>query len=223
MPEPEPEPEVPEAEPEAEAETPLPEALEAEPEPEPQLDALPLEEDEDDPVLATYVPPPRLEPLPGAEGHPTPQPAPALPPEPAVGDLEPDDPDAEADIGGATAEYSAFDDYYDEDEGLRMSVVHLGGIANLEPSEQDIELLMSPEGLDIIRARNDVLGRLEWDQVKALEVPQPRSRRRMRKPGPTHLVIRTLRGDASFEVPEVTPAELRKHLAPVIAEHLRRD
>lgn len=232
---PEPEAEIPESEaempapdaemPELEADGPLPEALEAEPEPEPQLEALPLEEDDDDPLLATYVPPPRLQPLPGAEGHPTPQPAPALPPEPAVGDQEPDDPDAEADLGGATAEYSAFDDYYDEDEeeGLRMSVVHLGGIANLEPSEQDIELLMSAEGLDIIRARNDVLGRLEWDQVKALEVPQPRSRRRMRKPGPTHLVIRTLRGDASFEVPEVTPAELRQHLAPVIAEHIRRD
>jgi hypothetical protein len=44
----------------------------------------------------------------------------------------------------------------------------------------------------------------------------------MRKPGPTHLVIRTHRGDASFEVPEVTPEELRQHLAPVIAEHIPR-
>jgi hypothetical protein len=58
--------------------------------------------------------------------------------------------------------------------------------------------------------------------VKALEVPMPRGRRRMRKPAPTHLVIRTARGDASFEVPEITPAELRQHLAPVIAEHVQR-
>ncbi len=128
-----------------------------------------------------------------------------------------------AGIDQPTVEYDVDeweDDEYYEPDGLRMAVIHLGGIANLEPAEKDIELLMSDEGLDIIRNGHDVLGRLDWEHVKALEVPPPRGRRRMRKPPPTHLVIRTARGDASFEVPEVTPDELREHLAPVIAEHL---
>jgi hypothetical protein len=149
----------------------------------------------------------------------------------ANADVEHDEEDHERALDGAhaigdpgTAEYELEDleEYYDDDEGLRVSVVHLGGIANLAPSETDIELLMSVEGLDIIRGSSDVLGRLEWDQVKALEVPLARGRRRMRKPGPTHLVVRTQRGDASFEVPEVTPEELLQHLAPVIAEHIPR-
>jgi hypothetical protein len=123
-----------------------------------------------------------------------------------------------------TAEYEVEgweDEFYEEDEGIRVSVIHLGGIANLSPAEGDIELLMSADGLDIVRGSTDVLGRLDWAQVKALEVPLPRSRRR-RKPGPTHLVIRTAKGDASFEVPELSPEELRQHLAPVVTDYVHQ-
>lgn len=152
-------------------------------------------------------------PLPGLD-------APVPDGEPTPGEPPSDEPVAALDQ--PTVEYDVDeweeDEYYEPD-GLRMGVVHLGGIANLEPAEKDIELLMSEEGLDIIRGGHDVLGRLDWQHVRALEVPTPRSRRR-RKPGVTHLVIRTARGDASFEVPEITPEELREHLAPVIAEHL---
>jgi hypothetical protein len=143
------------------------------------------------------------------EEHPIPQPLPDL---------------AAEDFPGS-AEYDAEgweEEFYDEDDAVRVSVIHLGGIANLTPGESGIELLMSGEGLDIIRGSSKVLGRLEWDQVRALEVPLPRGRRRMRKPSPTHLVIRTVKGDASFEVPEVTPEELRQHLAPVTLEHVDR-
>jgi hypothetical protein len=142
---------------------------------------------------------------------------------PAVGEVAGEEPAPVAAPPGATAEFP-FEEFEDDfyEDGLRISVIHLGGIANLEPAEGNIELLMSADGLDIIRAGNDVLGRLEWDQVKALEVPLPRGRRRVRRPGPTHLVIRTARGDASFEVPDVSATELRQHLAPVIDDHLRR-
>ncbi len=129
----------------------------------------------------------------------------------------------------STDEYEAlgpdeeYDEEYDEDDehALRVAVIHLGGIANLAPAERNIELQMSEDGLDIVRAGGEILGRLDWDQVKALEVPTPRGRRRMRRGASTHLIVRTARGDASFEVPEVTPPELQQHLAPIVARHVR--
>lgn len=106
-----------------------------------------------------------------------------------------------------------------EDGELRVSVIHLGGIANLDAAEQGVELKMSEAGLDIMRGEGEVLGRLEWDQVRSLEVPEARSRR-LRRPAPTHLVIRTARGDASFEVPDVSAEELRRHLTPIVERHI---
>jgi hypothetical protein len=142
--------------------------------------------------------------------------------------------DAEApDTAQPTAEYAmpatyepesdefTLEDDYDDHGALRVAVIHLGGIANLAPAERNIELQMSDEGLDIVRGGGEILGRLDWDQVKALEVPVPRGRRRMRRGGSTHLVVRTARGDASFEVPEVTAPELQQHLAPIVARHVR--
>jgi hypothetical protein len=127
----------------------------------------------------------------------------------------------------STAEYAALgpfedEEEYDEDEdALRVAVIHLGGIANLAPAERNIELQMSEDGLDIVRGGGEILGRLDWDQVKALEVPTPKGRRRMRRGASTHLIVRTARGDASFEVPEVSPPELQQHLAPIVARHIR--
>ena len=129
--------------------------------------------------------------------------------------VDDDDHDDDLDV------HAALDD--DEDyDSLRVAVVHLGGIANLAPAEGDIELQMSEDGLDIVRGGREILGRLEWDQVKALEVPVGRNRRRMRRGAPTHLVVRTARGDASFEVPEISPPELEQHLAPIVARHIRK-
>jgi hypothetical protein len=241
--EPEPEAETPEPEaetPEPEAETPEPEGEAPEPEaetPEPQPEAAAPE-----PEPEAEAPEPEAEAEPSDDGFEEDQDARLA--EEATSEEEPeedaeeaeDEPDeeteghedAEAELTPAglpgTGEYDleSYGEFYDDEEALRVTVIHLGGIANLAPAEDGIELLMSHDGLDIIRGSSDVLGRLEWAQVKALEVPLPRGRRRMRRPGPTHLVIRTARGDASFEVPEVSPVELRQHLAPVIAEHLHR-
>jgi hypothetical protein len=106
----------------------------------------------------------------------------------------------------------------EEPQELRIAAIHLGGIANLSPAEAEVELRLAEPGLDIIRANGEVLGRLEWEHIEMLEVPEPR--RRLMRSAPTHLVLRTARGDASFEVPGVEVGELRDHLAPILALYL---
>jgi hypothetical protein len=102
---------------------------------------------------------------------------------------------------------------------IRVGVIHLGGVANLEPGERDIELRLSEVGLDIVRGVDETLGRLTWEDIHELTVPPPRGLLRLRRDARAHLVVRTENGDASFEVPEVGPDELREHLAPLIERH----
>ncbi len=178
---------------------------------------------EDEPVAevedaARLVPPP-----PSDEEVEAAAPAPSFAAHDADAEHE-DDYDAELPL--STAEYETVgpfeeEDDYADDDALRVAVIHLGGIANLAPAERNIELQMSEDGLDIVRGGGEILGRLDWDQVKALEVPTPKGRRRMRRGVSTHLIVRTARGDASFEVPEVSPPELQQHLAPIVARHVR--
>jgi hypothetical protein len=128
-------------------------------------------------------------------------------------------------------DHEDYDDDYDEDElddeepetgsadrPLRIAAVHLGGIANLGPGESGLELRFSRYGLDIARGQTEVLGRLPWAQIKALEVPDPRGFRRRRRTE-TSLVVRTAHGDASFQIPSLTPEELRDHLEPLSERH----
>jgi hypothetical protein len=102
-----------------------------------------------------------------------------------------------------------------EPRTLRLAAVHLGGIANLAPAQSDIQLRFSRAGVDVVRDPDSILGRLAWDEVRNLEVPDPRGWRRKRKQHGAHLVLRTEHGDASFEIPALTPEELREHLKPV--------
>jgi hypothetical protein len=97
---------------------------------------------------------------------------------------------------------------------LRFSAVHIGGIANLAAGEGDLQLRLTGAGLDIVRSAHDSLGRLTWPEVKGLDVSAGRGRRRRRRGAATQLVIRTRHGDASFEIPELEPDELRKQLSP---------
>jgi hypothetical protein len=123
--------------------------------------------------------------------------------------------------GPATAEHASIR----EDNGappsseelrpLRIAAVHLGGIANLAPAESDIQLEFSEYGLDVIRGSDTILGRLGWEDIRALEVPEPRGWRRRRQERPGHLVVRTDHGDASFEIPGLTSNDLRDHIEPV--------
>jgi hypothetical protein len=103
-------------------------------------------------------------------------------------------------------------------QALRVAAVHLGGIETVRPGQRDLELRFSDAGLDVLNSTSGAtIGRLEWDEIEALELP--RSRRRLR-PGrrvAQELLVRTKRGQASFELPGLTEHELREHLAPMLA------
>jgi hypothetical protein len=116
-----------------------------------------------------------------------------------------------------TAEHEAI---VEAPDSIRVTVIHLGGVANLDPGERDIELRLSEVGLDIVRGMDETLGRLTWEDIRELNVPPPRGLR-LRRQTRAHLVVRTDNGDASFEVPAVAPDELRDHLAPLIERHGR--
>ncbi|MFL5831024.1 MAG: hypothetical protein ACJ76X_14010 [Solirubrobacteraceae bacterium] len=109
----------------------------------------------------------------------------------------------------------------DEPGSIRVAVIHLGGVANLEPGEGDIELRLSEVGLDIVRGTDETLGRLTWEDIHELTVPAPRGLIRRRRDARAHLVIRTENGDASFEVLAVAADEVRDQLAPLIERHGR--
>ncbi len=123
--------------------------------------------------------------------------------------------------GPATAEHASIREdngappSSEELQPLRIAAVHLGGIANLAPAESDIQLEFSEHGLDVIRGSDTILGRLGWEDIRALEVPEPRGWRRRRQERPGHLVVRTDHGDASFEIPGLTSNDLRDHIEPV--------
>jgi hypothetical protein len=103
-----------------------------------------------------------------------------------------------------------------DDGPLRLTATHLGGIATLQPGEQNLELRFGDAGLDIARRPGRVLGRLRWPEINALEVPSPRGLRRRRRQERAQLVVRTGHGDASFEIPSVTEDELRASLEPLL-------
>jgi hypothetical protein len=94
-------------------------------------------------------------------------------------------------------------------EELRINAIHLGGVANLPTNREGLDLRLSSEGLDIMRGEDEIIGRLIWDEIEALEVPNQRRRRRNSQPALARLVVRTRHGDASFEVPGYSSDELR--------------
>jgi hypothetical protein len=94
-------------------------------------------------------------------------------------------------------------------EDLRINAIHLGGVANLPTNREGLDLRLSSEGLDIMRGEDEIIGRLIWDEIEALEVPNQRRRRRNSQPAQARLVVRTRHGDASFEVPGYSSDELR--------------
>ena len=100
---------------------------------------------------------------------------------------------------------------------VRIAAVHLSGIANLAPSESDLELRLSGEGFDIVHAGGVVFGRLAWEDIRSLDVADTRTRRLRRRQGGAQLVVRSDRGDANFEIPGLTPEELRVQLAPLLS------
>jgi hypothetical protein len=108
-----------------------------------------------------------------------------------------------------------------EDEDLRVTAVHLGGVANLPASRDGLDLRLSSNGLDILQSDEEIVGRLPWEEIDALEVPNQRTRRRRQTKARARLVVRTRHGDASFEVPGFSPDELRDRIEPLISRYGR--
>jgi hypothetical protein len=100
-----------------------------------------------------------------------------------------------------------------------MSAVHLGGVADL-PTGLAIDLRVSADGLDIVGDYDAIIGRLGWDDLDELAVPDQRGRLLRRDSG-TRLVVRTDQGDATFDVTSLDRDELRASLAPLVARFLR--
>jgi hypothetical protein len=96
-----------------------------------------------------------------------------------------------------------------------IAAVHLGGVANLPTKREGLSVRLSADGLDIMQGPRDIIGRLVWDEIEALEVPNLRARRRS-KQARARLVVRTPHGDASFEVPEVSADDLRERVEPLM-------
>jgi hypothetical protein len=104
-----------------------------------------------------------------------------------------------------------------QEERIEVSfpAVHLGGVANLPTKREGLSVRLSVDGLDILEGPREIIGRLIWDEIETLEVPNLRIRRRQKQVR-ARLVVRTPHGDASFEVPEVSAEELRDRVEPLL-------
>jgi len=99
-------------------------------------------------------------------------------------------------------------------DALRLAAVHLGGIESLRAGERDLELRLSPAGLDVLkRSSGAAIGRLEWAEIQTVDLPRPRRGLRARR---QELHVATARGRASFELPELTDQQLHEHLEPML-------
>ena len=100
---------------------------------------------------------------------------------------------------------------------IRVAAIHLGGIETLREGARHIELRFSDAGLDVIDTRGgESIGQLKWAEIAGLELPHQRRSLRRRRPAGAELVVRTDRGQARFELPDLDDEQARKHLAPVL-------
>jgi hypothetical protein len=105
-----------------------------------------------------------------------------------------------------------------EADALRVAAVHLGGIEALRAGERDLELRISPAGLDVLkRSSGAAIGRLEWAEIESVALPRGRRGLKPRRRPTYELHVATGRGRASFELPGVTEEQLKDHLRPMLA------
>jgi hypothetical protein len=231
-----PQADAPPPEPTPQADAPMSEGLEAvdagdevfELLPEPDPIELETELYEPQPEYTEEDPPPTLEPEPFEEETATGDES--APEETDPGDesapeeTDPGDESAleETDPGDESAleETPAVDESPPE-EDLHVTAVHLGGVANLPTHKEGLGLHLSGNGLDILEGDGDIIGRLVWEEIDALEVPHVRARRRRQQNARARLVVRTAHGDASFEIPGFESDELRDRIEPLISSYGR--
>ncbi len=175
-------------------------------------------------VEATFrrepLPPVPVNPFPAAEGDATAPVATVEPEGDAAGPVQGDATDTVATVeseGDAAVEPAEPATPVTE---ATFPAIHLGGVANLPTKRDGLSVRLSAEGLDILHGPNEIIGRLVWDEIETLEVPNLRVRRRHRQPR-ARLVVRTPHGDASFEVPDLWSDELRDWIEPLIARYGR--
>ncbi|WP_249011330.1 hypothetical protein [Conexibacter sp. DBS9H8] len=94
-----------------------------------------------------------------------------------------------------------------------FAAVHLGGVASL-PTAGEVDVHLSADGLDLLEVSGEILGRLGWADISALEVTVPHGRRRRK--GAPRLVVHTAGGSARFEVPGLSGEELQAQVAPLM-------
>lgn len=171
----------------------------------------------------------RVERRPEREPEPEPEPQPAPEPQPhADAELEPTErpsagweTEAPAHETGAesteTAEQPAMEVSHDR-QALRLAAVHLGGIETVRQGDRDIELRLSPAGLDVLRrSSGTAIGRLEWAEIETIDLPRARRGLRPGRGKVQELHVATDRGQASFELPGLTEEQVKEHLEPMLA------
>jgi hypothetical protein len=163
---------------------------------------------------------PSVEPDPEATAvHPAPQPAPAPRTDPQRPPRRPGAPvRPPAQRVPEPAPLPDEDEFGDE---LRIAAVHLGGVANLPTHGEPLDVRISEAGLDILQANEEILGRLQWSDIGRLEASAPKGRLLGKNKGGSRLVVRTKHGDASFEIPDMDPEELRAEVAEMSARYGR--
>lgn len=116
--------------------------------------------------------------------------------------------------GSEHADYNGEAAEHDE---LRVTAYHLGGVANLPAGRDGLDLRLSANGLDILQPDGDIIGRLHWNEIDALEVQSVRGRLRRSARSQSRVVVRTKHGDASFEVPGFSSDELGSRVDPLVS------
>jgi hypothetical protein len=196
-------------------------------EPEPFAAAAATSAELAEPPTAIAAPPTAIA-APGAS-HAEPDPAMAEPdpavaePDPAMAEPDPAvaEPDpALAEPDPAMAEPDPAMEFHEgvgfhEEPDLVFVAIHQGGVANLPTKREGLSVRLSADGLDILQGEGEIIGRLVWDEIEALEVPNLRARRRRSEPR-ARLLVRTPHGDASFDVPGILPDELRDRVEPLV-------
>ena len=105
------------------------------------------------------------------------------------------------------------------DDNLRVLAYHLGGVANLPTGRDGLDLRLSESGLDILQPEGEIIGRLHWNEIDALEVIAVRGRLRRQARAQSRIVVRTKHGDASFEIPGLSSEDLEARVEPLISRY----
>jgi len=105
------------------------------------------------------------------------------------------------------------------DENLQVLAYHLGGVANLPTGRDGLDLRLSESGLDILQPQGEIIGRLHWNEIDALEVIAVRGRLRRQARTQSRIVVRTKHGDASFEIPGLSSEDLEARVEPLISRY----